>query len=148
MTQVDFYILKQGDSPERLAFACRLTEKVYRLGHKVHINANREDVGPIDELLWQHNPASFLPHNIIGEGPKVPPPIQIGADGEIAAHNDLLINLCDTIPSNASRYRRIIEVVPPTERLKEVSRDNYRVFKKMGFAIKTHDIDNPIATAS
>ena len=142
MTQVDFYILKNGDHAERLAFTCRLTEKVYRLGHKVHINAPADDVGPIDNLLWQQEPEKFLPHNIIGEGPKAAPPIQIGKPGDQSQHKDLLINLADNIPENAQNYRRIVEIVPPIEALRAISRVNFKNYRAQGFELKTHDINN------
>ena len=142
MTQVDFYILKNGELPERLAFACRLTEKVYRLGHKIHIHANTEEVGDIDELLWQQKPESFLPHNIIGEGPNAPPPIQIGSDDQKAKHSDILINLSKEVPDFVNRYNRVVEIVPPNEEYKSLSRERFKQYRQQGFPLKTHEINN------
>lgn len=142
MTQVDFYILKNGEAADRLAFACRLTEKVYRLGHKIHIHAPEEEVGDIDELLWQQKPESFLPHNIIGEGPNAPPPIQIGSENQTAKHSDILINLSKQVPEFVNRYNRVVEIVPPQDEYKAVSREHFKHYRAQGFPLKTHDINN------
>ena len=37
--RVDFYVLAAADATARLRFACRLAEKAYRLGHRVHLHA-------------------------------------------------------------------------------------------------------------
>ena len=36
MTKVDFYILPSADPSARLDFACKLTEKAWRMGHRIY----------------------------------------------------------------------------------------------------------------
>ena len=51
-TKIDFYILPSAATSARLDFACKLTEKAWRLGHRVYLHcsdaAQRQD---LDERL-------------------------------------------------------------------------------------------------
>ena len=38
LTKVDFYILPSAEPSARLDFACKLTEKAWRLGHRVYLH--------------------------------------------------------------------------------------------------------------
>ena len=40
--QIDFYLLAGSDIAQRAQFACRLTEKAFKLGHRVHIHTDDE----------------------------------------------------------------------------------------------------------
>ncbi|MBI6634216.1 DNA polymerase III subunit chi, partial [Pseudomonas paralactis] len=48
MTQVDFYILPSADPLARLDFACKLTEKAWRMGHRIYLHCS--DAAQRDEL--------------------------------------------------------------------------------------------------
>ena len=66
LTKVDFYILPSADPAARLDFACKLTDKAWRLGHRVYLHcsdaAQRQD---LDERLWCFKGESFVPHSSI-----------------------------------------------------------------------------------
>ncbi|MBL4869145.1 MAG: DNA polymerase III subunit chi [Pseudomonadales bacterium] len=140
MIRVDFYILSDPAPKSRLSFACRLTEKAYRMGHKVFIQATEEEAYEMDELLWQQKPESFLPHNILGEGPNAPPPIQIGHGQNTGKHHDVLINLTDTVPEFFNRFKRVAEIVPQDEILKQASRTNFKFYRDNGCDLHSHDL--------
>ena len=61
-TKIDFYILPSAEPSARLDFACKLTEKAWRLGHRVYLHcsdiAQRED---LDARLWRFKGESFVP---------------------------------------------------------------------------------------
>ena len=40
MTKVDFYILPSADPSARLDFACKLTEKAWRMGHRIYLHCS------------------------------------------------------------------------------------------------------------
>ena len=64
LTKVDFYILPSAEPSARLDFACKLTEKAWRLGHRVYLHcsdaAQRQD---LNERLWRFKGESFVPHS-------------------------------------------------------------------------------------
>ena len=50
MTQVDFYILPSADPLARLDFACKLTEKAWRMGHRIYLHCS--DAAAITMTCW------------------------------------------------------------------------------------------------
>lgn len=142
MTKIDFYILSAPDAEARLAFVCRLVEMVYRKrGHRIYIHAeSRDQAEEIDERLWSDRTASFLPHNLVGDGPHPAPPIQIGHE-QPGGHRDVLINLSQDIPAWFAQFERVAEVSAQDEPSLQVSREHYRHYKDRGFPLDTHKID-------
>jgi len=141
MKRVDFYLLKQDNPQARYPFACRLIEKGYHLGHKLYIHcADQKEAHKLDDLLWCYKDASFIPHNLNGEGPTPPPPVQIGFNADPNGFNDILINLDTTIPEFYQRFNRLIEIVPTEPSWRNKLREHYRFLRDKDFEIKTHEI--------
>lgn len=139
--RVDFYLLASNQNDARWLLACRLLEKAYAKGHTVYVLCNKkEDTEYLDELLWTFKEDSFIPHNLQGEGPEPPPPIQIGYDREPRGFNDILLNLSNFIPPFYSRFKRIMELVLNEETEKEESRIRYRDYRAKGCELHTHQI--------
>ena len=66
MTKVDFYLVDEPGEPALLRFACRLTQKIFSLGHQIHIHAESgRQARQLDELLWSFSDLSFLPHRLV-----------------------------------------------------------------------------------
>lgn len=143
-TSVDFYLLEDSTDDAKWLLACRLAEKAYLRRHQVFIYCDCQDTAEmLDELMWIFKENSFIPHNIQGEGPKSPPPIQIGYAGyttDPAGFSDILFNLSDEIPVFHQRFKRIIEIVPHNDTEKEISREHYRQYRINGLKIQTHSI--------
>ena len=148
-TRVDFYLLQDAADNEetaiqsKYALACRLIEKAYLRGHKVFVFCNnRQEAETLDELLWTFKEESFIPHNLQGEGPDKPPPIQIGSDEAVEPRgfSDILLNLSEIIPAFSQRFQRIMEIVPNAEQAKEISRVHYREYRAKGCALQTHQL--------
>ncbi len=141
MTRVDFYLINETTSLGRHRFACRLTEKIYRKKHKLYIHCqDQQQAHQIDELLWTYQDQSFIPHNIYGEGPTPPPPIQVGFGVEPKEHRDILLNYSAEVPGFYSQFRRIIEIVSQDDAAKAASREHYKFYKQQGYDIQTHDL--------
>jgi len=139
--KIDFYLLNDSDPDASLLFACRLLEKAYLRGHRVFVYcSNHDDAIRIDEYLWTFKDDSFVPHNLQGEGPMPPPAVQIGFDAEPRGFNDILLNMSAIIPPFYARFRRIMQVVAAEESAKEISRMQYKAYRKLGFKIETHEI--------
>lgn len=140
--QVDFYLLSTPTEQSRDSFICKLVEKIYRQRHTIHVHCkDRQETHRLDELLWTFSDISFIPHNVLGEGPATPPPVQLGFDGT-PKHRDILINLCTTIPIFYHSFQRILEIVPQDEALQTAARERYQFYKTQNCALKTHKIQN------
>jgi DNA polymerase-3 subunit chi len=137
--KIDFYILSQTDLQADWLFACKLVEKAYEKGHQIYIHCNnQQDAFEFDELLWQFNPSSFIPHHIQGEGPKPPPPVQIGYEDKPSHIRDILINLSDSIPKQFLQFQRVCEIVREDEQQKRIKREHYKFYQGHQFSIDTH----------
>ncbi|WP_133130018.1 DNA polymerase III subunit chi [Legionella yabuuchiae] len=141
--RVDFYLLEHNQPQGEWLLACRLLEKAYLRNHRVFVFCNsQQDAECLDELLWTFKDDSFIPHNLQGEGPEPPPPIQIGYRDEPRGFNDILLNLATSIPPFAARFKRIIEIVAANEEAKEISREHYRHYRSNRCELYTHNIDD------
>lgn len=142
MAKVDFYILPATGEIARQQFACRLAEKAYRLENRVHIHvSDRDNLQILDDLLWTFRDGSFVPHEVIGISPGEPAsPVTIGCDEEPHTQCDLLINLGDTIPSRASSFPRVAEVVTSDEESKAQSRKRFVDYRDQGHTLDTHKL--------
>ena len=142
MARVDFYILNQAGQHSRQTFACRLAEKAYRLENTVHIHTgNHGDADRLDELLWTFRDGSFVPHQRITNASNgQDSPISIGCKGEPVEPRDLLINLCDEIPSCAEAFPRVAELVTSDDDCKQLSRKRFAAYRDHGHTIETHNV--------
>lgn len=137
--RIDFYLLEEAGLDQRGLFTCRLLEKAWLKGHRLFVFCtDQKEAEDLDELLWTFKPDSFIPHNLQGEGPEPPPPIQIGYSGQMPrGFNDVLINLSDRVPEFYQRFRRIIEIIPNAETQKAIGREHYKYFRQQGLTINT-----------
>lgn len=145
MPRIDFYIMQEGGQKGRLDFTCRLIEKAYKNRHRIYIHTeNQSDAHMLDELLWTYRDDSFLPHNLVGDGPEPSPPIQVGFELKPATQRDILINLSHKIPEFYTQFARVIEIVSHDETIQTLSREHYRTYRSNGFNITTHNINTKI----
>lgn len=140
--KIDFYILNSSEEQADWLFACKLIEKAYELGHQIYVLCDDLDQAhAFDELLWSFNPDSFIPHHIQGEGPKPPPPVQIGYSKETPASRDILINLSANIPDYFKGFKRICEIVGQKEDKKNTKREHYKFYQGHQYKIDTHKVN-------
>ena len=142
MARIDFYILNQAGTQSRHAFACRLAEKAYRLENTVHIHAaSREEAERVDELLWTFRDGSFVPHHRLGTtAPGMASPVTVGCDADTVEARDLLINLCDDIPSCVEAFPRVAELVTSDADCKQQSRRRFATYREQGHTLETHKV--------
>ncbi len=139
MTQVDFYILPETTSEARWLFACRLIDKVQRMGMNVLVAMDSEaEARAFDDLLWTFKPESFIPHQLIG-GAK-PAPVEITFSQEAGDHQGLLLNLSQTTPAYFSRFERLSEIVIQEAHSLYASRERFSFYKSRGYPIETRKL--------
>jgi DNA polymerase-3 subunit chi len=147
MTRVDFYVLDEQAVQARELFACRLTEKAWRLKHRVYLHAaSGEAAREVDQLLWTFRDGSFVPHALDGDAADAADaaadraPVRIGAGGEPRFEAELLINLGHEVPLFFSRFDRVAEIVAGTDEHKAAARERFRFYRDRGYALETHQI--------
>lgn len=141
MTEVDFYILAGEDTRARMQFACRLTDKAYRLGHRVYIHTgSAQQSAQLDELLWTFQQNSFVPHSLYRSDDDTATPVQLGHDAEPDASHQVLINLADSVPLFFSRFERVAELVNAEAGVRHAGRQRYSFYKERGYPLRTHEI--------
>lgn len=142
MTRVDFYLLSGDGKQEREKLACRLTEKAWKLNHKVYLHSDSEpESRQLDDLLWTFRPESFVPHNFLANDSEIKTPVLLGHHEEPALlEHDILINLSAAVPSFFSRFERVIEVINDDENIREAGRDRYRFYQQRGYTLNTHKL--------
>lgn len=138
MTQVNFYTLPSKEPQSRLLFVCRLTEKAYSLGHRIHIQTESEQQSRLlDDLLWQYAPSSFIPHRTLDGSNESSDPVSLGTDLAGAKHADVLINLGKQASQAGDQFGRINEVISADPESLEQGRNRYREYKKNDYQIET-----------
>ena len=139
LTKVDFYILPSAEPSARLDFACKLTEKAWRLGHRVYLHcsdaAQRQD---LDERLWRFKGESFVPHSNTEDQPDGV--IVMGLTDAPASHQDLLINLDLKVPEFFKRFARVAEVVVEDPAVRLAARESFRFYREHGYPLQDHKL--------
>jgi len=122
--------------------ACEKIIASWQQGLRILINCqDQKQAEKIDEYLWQQDSASFVPHNLVGEGMPSGSPVEIAWSGKKGNNNrHLLINLQESFPEFATMYREIIDFVPFESRLKTLARERYIAYKNVGFNLKTINV--------
>lgn len=138
-THVDFYVMEEEGEQAKSMLACALIEEAYFNGRRIFVYCpNAQQAEHLDELLWIFKPDSFIPHNLQGEGPEPPPPVQLGFHTEPRGFHDLLMNLTDEVPPFYTKFKQVIELVGLNEAEKTISRAHYKHYRANQCTLKTH----------
>jgi DNA polymerase-3 subunit chi len=156
-TQVMFYSIEEqskitdvSDEQLHLHYACLQAAYFYRQNQRVFIyTQDQESAHNIDEMLWAFDPTSFVPHNLIGEGPKQGAAVEISWQAP-TNRRAVLINLTSDVPNFANQFSHLIDFVPADETLKEQARNRFRTCRQWNFNV-AHQVASapqPIDTTS
>lgn len=139
MTRILFYVLDSTAPQARDHFVCRLVQKAFARGHRIHIHTgDAQKTKALDELLWTFEDDSFLPHAASVEAAGMP--ITLHESRLPEAHDDLLINLADVIPDGFGRFAQVADVVGGDESSRAAGRERFRFFRERGYPIDHHRI--------
>jgi len=141
-TNVLFYVLPDNSDDDALnRVACIQAAKSFRENQRVFIfTPDQAKAHDIDELLWSFEADSFVPHNLVGEGPQNGAPVEISWQPP-TSRRQVLINLTETVPNFAHHFSQIIDFVPANAELKQKARERYKVFKQAGVPLETKQIN-------
>lgn len=141
-TQAMFYSIEEqskvaGVTDELLLFhyACEQAAYFYRQNQRVFIyTQDQQSAHHIDEMLWAFDPDSFVPHNLIGEGPKFGSPVEISWQPP-TNRRSVLINLTESVPNFANQFTYLIDFVPSNDTLKAHARTRFKTCRQWGFQV-------------
>jgi DNA polymerase-3 subunit chi len=137
MPQIDFYILPTDDADARVTFACKLTEKAWRLGHRIYIHCQDAAQRQVtDERLWRFKGEAFIPHDDAEGNPDGT--IVLGLDAPPLGHQDLLINLASQMPPAFERFARVAEIVTEDPVSRQAARQSFRSYREHGYPLQDH----------
>ncbi len=147
-TQVMFYLLNDDvsqdteiDTCSALYHACLQASHFYRQNQRVYIYANdKQHAEQIDEMLWAFDSDSFVPHNLVGEGPKQGAIVEIGYQAP-RSRRPVLINLTSTVPNFANQFNYIVDFVPSDETLKQQARERFKTCRQWGFHVDNQAVN-------
>lgn len=138
--RIDFYILKSAGQNRELT-ACRLCEKAWQQGMRIHIQADSESQAlQLDELLWTFRDGSFVPHCLTTDVAATGAPITIGWNEEPPLPGQVLINLAQTVPPFYTRFERLAEIVNQEERIKTAGRERFTFYRQQNHELHHHEI--------
>ena len=139
MTRVDFYLLARQQAEERMRFACKLVNTLYRRGRSLYLHAADESAARgLDDLLWSYSPSAFLPHGLLGSADAER--IAIGWRDDPAGYQDVMINLSLSVPEFFSRFERVVEVVAPVPEIREPLRESWKFYQDRGYPLHRNEI--------
>lgn len=140
-TRVTFYLLDDDTPGTRLAFSCRLAEKVWKLRQRVHAHVpDAAAAAALDDLLWTFRQGSFVPHEVVSTATDATAPVTIGCDAAAAPPADLLINLTDALPDGFDRYPRVAEIIGTDPAARAAGRQRHRAYQQAGCTPETHAV--------
>ena len=152
-TQVMFYLLndnnveqKSSDATDKSSafyHACLQASYFYRQNQRVFIyTQDKQSAEKIDEMLWAFDSDSFVPHNLVGEGPKQGSAVEIGNQAPLG-RRPVLINLTSTVPNFANKFQFVVDFVPSDETLKQQARERFKTCRQWGFQVNNQAVSEP-----
>ena len=149
-TQVMFYLLKDevtdetdNDTCSALYHACLQASYFYRQKQRVYIyTQDQKHAEQVDEMLWAFDSDSFVPHNLVGEGPKQGAAVEIGFQAP-QGRRQVLINLTSTVPNFANQFQFIVDFVSSDEALKQQARERFKTCRQWGFQVDNQAVPVP-----
>ena len=143
--RIDFYVTKESTPQFALRTACRIAEKAFSAGHRIHIHMNNEkDCEKLDALLWTFRDRSFIPHEI-SPVPILDCPITISSEMSpemTSGHTDMLVNVSDQIQENYKQFQRIAEIIDNQTESIVAGRERYRFYRESGLDPQHHEVSS------
>lgn len=138
--EIVFYVLASSSQHERQDFACKLIEKIYRVGQFCYVLTDTaEQAAELDKALWTFRAGSFVPHQLYtGQLPTYQNTILIGGNAIPDNWQKVIVNLSKHFPPTIAPTERIVEILDNSEDSKQAGRQRYKHYLEAGLEIVTH----------
>lgn len=141
--RVDFYVSKAKTPTPQFALqtACRIADKAFSAGHRIHICVGDDgDCEKLDALLWTFRDGSFIPHEISASPiPDCPVTLSTKIDAD---HTDMLLNVAHNLPENFMQFQRIAEIIDIQPEAVVAGRERYRFYRESGLEPQHHEVSS------
>ena len=144
MSHVDFYILPDASQTSLQQYACKLTQQHWSSGKRVLVQTDSvDDSEQLDELLWNLQADSFIPHGIATlESIDQQQPILIAHQAVNDSNFDVVLNLssrpCDI--TGSGKELQIEEILNQDEQRKQSGRSHYKIYREQGYSLQHHTL--------
>ena len=148
MTEITFHF----NTPDKVAYACRLLRKATASGAKSVVVTPAHLVQPLDLALWTFSELAFLPHCLATDAPallSVSPVVLVEPEalkGTELPHHDVMIHLGRELPAGFERFERLIELVDVDEQDRQQARLRWKHYADRGYTLNRHDVAAQAAT--
>ncbi len=140
MTRIDFYTHVQ----DKLPVAIQLIGKAWDRGLNVWVRvADDTAAARLDQGLWTHPAAGFIPHCKSDHALAKETPVIIDTAAIEPCTDQVLINLRPERPEYFSRFERLIEIVSLDDQDRKQARERFVFYRDRGFEIHSHDLSQP-----
>jgi DNA polymerase-3 subunit chi len=141
MPEVDFYILREAGDAAMLRIACRITEKAWLAGHRIHVLTRDEDqTARMDDLLWTFRQESFLAHERWDGRGDPGARVTLGCASDLEPVPEILVNLGADVPDWFRSCARVAEIVAGDAPCKAAGRRRYREYREAQAPLRTHEV--------
>jgi DNA polymerase-3 subunit chi len=137
VTKIDFYT----GTDDKLRTACLLSHKAMQNGLRVLLHTpDQATAEMLDQLLWQHPAAAFMPHCLSSDQAAAEMPVIIGHQPEPFPHSEVLISLHTTCLPFFSRFERVIEIVSQDAEDSRLGRERFGFYRERGYEMRHFDL--------
>lgn len=145
MTDIAFHF----NTPDRVAYVCRLLRKAVGSGAKVVVTGDASTLRQLDVDLWSLSPTDFVPHCDLSADANVVTvtPVILAMALDNTPHRQVLVNLGQHLATGFERFERVIEVVSLDDEDRQMARARWKQYADRGFNIVRHDLALKSSTA-
>ncbi|WP_323016739.1 DNA polymerase III subunit chi [Castellaniella sp.] len=140
MSRVDFAY----GAAHRLRAACRTTARHVQAGHRLLVYCtDPRRLKRFDSLLWDFDPASFIPHARLDDPLADQADVLLVSDAAALADapaTGWLLNLDLACPPGAEQFARILEIVSGHEADLQAARSRWAHYRDAGHDVRGHQL--------
>jgi DNA polymerase III subunit chi len=138
MTELAFHF----NAPSKVDYACLLLRKATAARARVAVLTPAALMARLDQALWTFSPQDFVAHVSAPCSPQamLHSQVLLCDDAAQAQGYTVLVNLTDALPTEFSRFDRVIEVVTADAADRSAARERWKQYVALGYAITRHDL--------
>jgi len=136
VTRIDFHF----NTPEKLAYSCRLIRKAYRTKNRLWVYSIDEgQLLQLDRMLWRFSATDFIPHVMHDHPLASKTAVVLSNSLQGSERFTIGIHLGTELPQGFSSFERWIEIVGRDDNDRQLARKRYALVRDQGYPIHHFD---------